>query len=1577
MPQKKQKITPRFFTTDIAYSALKQNESPFIKDIGWDINANKNIQSGTSNPSEEGQNLLTLTPTRSNIELPDVLKPDGFNKNGGSFLSPVTNETYYFNVNDRGDHGIYVIDGDTFGWTKIIIDPQLGFSFEQDGYISEHRVSLRLVKNAEGDVVEKFLMWTDGRKWQGWVSVNAAIATNGFDVSQYPYWALQPPHFDRRELLEFPVRPPMVAPRVVPIPNTLADKGKTNRLLNTAFEICYQNENTDGRETTVSPYSVPLIIKSEDFLSNPDSITKRVNLILSAGSSLTEKVNIYFRFIERPKDNSLSLATWTPWYLYDTIYKYGNTLTNTNAVLGTPYWLRTNPWAAYSYDPVFNTITYVFDNSKLGQPVAQELFNMIQNAIPQLSVGMTSVGDAILFANNRSGYDNLSEKVTNKFSLSLKESDNAICPIPTRKVTMYAYIGNQEEDDSYLSQVGYFYGADLQMRFGGVGYSDATPDVAVRITDSRYFKLDFADRSAFRLYFKGTPYFADGAWYQVNPDNSLQKLSSPLDLAKLSDATLVKNILDSGAYFVCVFEAELPAGRYIATLGRHNVASTGDYINTSTYIMGIANSRVKSQSLPDFPQLVSIKPNAIVSTSKEIEIDCTAGDVNVWGNNADLFYVYCPHVSRGSIAKFRFTEGYIQESPDRKIGFELLPYQMTGISGADAYGVNTDKNGFYFAYTKAANSADREISFNFRRNCTYPANFIIYSSAGIGWKENGVAYFSSYNNNTVGFANYVVYKARITDLTGAIGYSDIAISITDGGTVYTDSNGEASLIIHNGRNFDRIGNVYINAGGDFLISILNCGYLPITFYSEGFIACSTTAERVYPFPLNQGVIASASEQKSVKSNSTKVVSLVVADLAGRVSFVNKINEVDIPSFPQAGKVSAIQLAWALNGALQLNSEDSTRDFAWAAFYVSVSTNYERYLQWVGDKIEFIDSNGNVTNIASSASLIRVTIQSLLNTNIKNNFTLFSNYQFVRGDKLRVLDDGKGQLLNTSVFGDMIDVDIQGSNYNQAAINARLIIPPANTVLTDTTTTDATVLYVKYDARWNKLKDATGFWIELYTPTQDNEKLPYYEVESFYPIINGEIAIYAGGGVSNPIYTFPTSGTLNFWDTYFIRRSINILNSGNKFFNHPFESPNITDTWGYNAISGGRQNTINPEAKQLWHEDQTIRSNNYVSNGIVNGLGTFLSENIKYFRGYGRGGITGIISQHNLFLFICENNYFTVDYNQIYTKVQGNNIVAVNLNDNLGEPHQKIGDVYGCAYDDTQTISFNESIVGWYDRKNQGYILCNYGSAKDITRIKDDKTGMIESYFTKKSQLVTSWNQVHDVMDKFDIISGIDISLNKIYVTFRPRRDNSTLMSSFVNTRRNLAQLHQETFVYDLATDRWVMTTAQTPESYSKIRGNTSGEQMLVFAKGAPYYTRTYDDTTFANFFGIQTQPCFIGVFNADKDSLDTIQNITENCNDTVMFVDNIFGTDMNSFSWLPSNLIVKKERTYYGDFRRNAVTYPPVGVDLLYQSMWLDGKRIWGDYFVCRFVVGWAKTADYFQMDDIEYEFFNDEDPAQ
>src|SRR5690554_1869540 len=129
MAQHKDNIFPLFVQTDKDYSRLEPVEVPFIKGMDADIGPNPNAAIGTANPTGEGQNMYVLTPTKSNQKVPDIgVLPAGINKNILSFESVTTNELYYYNHNSNGSHGIYLLDGNTGLWYKVIVDAELNFS---------------------------------------------------------------------------------------------------------------------------------------------------------------------------------------------------------------------------------------------------------------------------------------------------------------------------------------------------------------------------------------------------------------------------------------------------------------------------------------------------------------------------------------------------------------------------------------------------------------------------------------------------------------------------------------------------------------------------------------------------------------------------------------------------------------------------------------------------------------------------------------------------------------------------------------------------------------------------------------------------------------------------------------------------------------------------------------------------------------------------------------------------------------------------------------------------------------------------------------------------------------------------------------------------------------------------------------------------------------------------------------------------------------------------------------------------------------------------------------------------------
>src|SRR5262249_9895879 len=154
-------------------------------------------------------------------------------------------------------------------------------------------------------------------------------------------------------------------------------------------------------------------------------------------------------------------------------------------------------------------------------------------------------------------------------------------------------------------------------------------------------------------------------------------------------------------------------------------------------------------------------------------------------------------------------------------------------------------------------------------------------------------------------------------------------------------------------------------------------------------------------------------------------------------------------------------------------------------------------------------------------------------------------------------------------------------------------------------------------------------IALYTPADQSSILSFSETQGFFPIINGEIAQFAGYSAGVPSYNFPLTIDLSYWDTYLFSRSITIPNVGNKFFSHPFESQNISDSFGYKVTSGGRQSVNNNLARQMWFIDEVAKSDNFVSNGLLNGIGNFLEANRKSFKDFKSGPLVMAKSVRNV------------------------------------------------------------------------------------------------------------------------------------------------------------------------------------------------------------------------------------------------------------------------------------------------------------------------------------------------------------
>lgn len=1579
--QEQEKILPHFINTDAEISKLNPDESFFIKGVGKDLNANPSTGNGQSTPVGEGSNTaLTLTPTRSNKIIPNVLLPKGYNKNIGQFESVTTQELYYFNFNSNGNHGIYVLDGNTGLWQKIIEDSELGFTDNQENYIAQHRVTLRVIYDENRVAVEKILIFTFGYGWQKWINTIAAIKTDGFNANEFPYWTLQPPHFDRRELLEHAVRPPMSLPVIAPLTPDTSAYGNANLIVDQAFKFAFSYVYTDGRETTASPFSLPLIIKSDDYNFQLSLTPQQASITLYAGSPMVEYIRLYIQ-----KNNG-------DWYLYDTIYKYSNCDAENNVI--SDYWLRKNQWSSFQYDTIFNTLTYVFGNDRQYQIIDQDDFNRVQTDMPISSVALSDLKDEVLYANNKYGYDNIDCSITSKFSVSAVEGSAANqCPLKTSKITLYAYIDGVGRSQPILKY-------NNSYIFSGVFLNGTTS----YINNFGNGVVQYVSNGNFVCYLKGTPYYAIGELCVSDNLGNITKVDHVLDSANADDMQFIYSVInsefpdttvvggitpdnpsnnDNTRFFIVRFNFVVPSGFYSACLGRHDALIGGEinYTTSSTYVMGlINNSDIFAKTSYYFTNL-----GFIDSSSKEFYIDCSNGDFDQWNKQVlNVFFIGTPMFDG------RWIEGYLYEdislsTNEGETPIEQYPYipNSTDIGnggfGSNRYcGFVTDKNGFYFGFVAIASSFQAQFLIYGNLNCSYQSvnNPIAITNAPptpsdlYGFFQNINIYLINHlpvGQSAIGSCNRVLLKGTIKSLTGA-GLSNVSVSIVDGETSFTDVQGNFTLIVHNGMSAKRVSNVIINGSGRYTLAYDNCGLVSPFQYDENTVPCINCDTRILPFFFNISVqVIGTQTYVSVKQNAQYTTSIIGYDLAGRETFVNEIDNVSIPSFLQRQDTLPMHFEWQLANGLDLRKEQSTRDLAYLSFAVTKNITYEKYIQWVGDDIAFIDAVGNAVTDEGLAAFARIEITSLLNANIQSNFTLDVNYQFVQGDRLRIYDDGTN-LLPITPTSLPIDLQIEGTSYNQAAINANVLPPDVNTVLNTSPTISPTYIVVLYDQRLNQLKNKTGFWIEIYTPIKKVEKeIPFFET-NFYPIINGTIAKFTGYDANGkPSYVYPTTGEINYWDTYIYGRYINIPLVGDSSFYHNFESPNVSDKWGRDITSGGRVNIINPYAAQIWYPTDTIRSDVFLSYGSKNGLGTFRKINKKSFEGYWRGGIVAVHAMNSVLIAICENDYFTANYSYHYAYANKEGQMVTNLDSGISEPHPKIGMVFGCSYEDTGTIVIFDKFISWLDIKNEAEVVSDYQSATDISDITDDsgrKYG-IKSYLIKKIQFINQWNASNPNEKRFDVVSGVDAVRKNIIISFRPRRNNNNNPLSYVSNRRNIDLKNQETIVYNLDSKRWTKFENYVAEGYANLRGNSSGVEFISFAAGMPYIHNQSGNTSFLNFFGVQTEPVIIGVFNKQSDIVKILQSVSLDNVDNNFYVDMVYDNEQNSFSYIPFNMFKQKEKFSYAGVLRNMVSYFAPSEDKKFKSTLIDGKRISGRYMVVRFVGQVDTLNNYFQLNSL------------
>lgn len=1547
MSQKLLKAKPVYVDTDTADKKIGPGAAAFIKNYRNNFNKNS---SGT-----EGGNFGVGTPLQSTQQTVKVILPAGINKRIGGKEFEETNEYYFNNWNSNGNHGIYKINGNDLSCDEIIVDPLLDFSLDPRYQLSPDRIALNIIyltdDSGNKTIFEKFYVFTDKNNWQRWINVQAGIATNGFNETDFPYFKVKYPFFDRKELIEYASRPPLLPPVFVEIPAVAADAGKQNKLLKTSTQLTYRYVYTDGRPTAVAAYSEPYYLVESACDINNQGLPRGLRFTLYAGGPHVEKIQI----LKRNCNNDF--------VIYDTIDKYDTCGDNSPEKIGTSYWKRTNPFTGFNYNEADNTITYdyygdkesiLFDNSATG-----DLY--FQTELPIKSNSLADAGDAILMSNNLKFYNNFNCETLNNIQLSVsqKSADTGRCSIKTVKISCYAFIGAQ----GHQPQVVYKNGTENNMKFGGINYPKrpTTDPLSISNVFSEKYNLILGTKKGFIGYLAGTPYFSIGQQYIADSSGNLTFIDV-IDASNGEQITLINNVIRDGGFFVQKFDFIVPAANYIFRIASHTATTSQNYQQTSTYVYCadrhqdiISNWRHNTKQV-----------NAI----KDFEINACNGDIDLWNEpGLNILVIYTPPPVGYYDSNERFIDGYFTESATEKIGWDAALYTTNrGDNLLKQTGVYTDHNGFFFAYSTDRSANQGEVFFGFYANCVFVHNRLFTAVGHYG--ENGFystnVNFADSNGGVVGEHNRLHIKGKISNCNGGTGISGVAVTPSGAQSFYSDGSGNYDAIVHPQSDQSvgaeilgsRRGRLFFNAGGQCLFSSCDCNCVSIIPFEFGVVSCISGQPIIYPQSVDKTLKLLISNINGPKGGGRYGVSIVGFDAAERANYAQLIDYVDIPTFLETGVFTPYQINWKAIGNLNLP--------AWVkslSFFITRNLNYKSYLQWVGDKIEFIDTNGNIVADGSGAIRARVTIQSLLDFNLANNYATTVGYQFVQGDEIIFYDNGSGKLFTPDPVGGFMDYQILGSNFNesvQGQIASTVTTGDTSTtttVTTPVTETDGKSFIIPYDSRLLALKDKCGFWIELIRPKGEAELELYSEITNKYPVINGEL-------INNLI-----SGTLNFFDTYYQRRDIIISNCSGTALLHPFESSSITDFWGSDCPSTGRVTARDPEVKQYWDEQETTKSDEKFNNGRVNGIGVFRGKRSR-FPGEKRGGIVAVHVEEKIILFICENDVFVTSYNEKFVQVQANSgYVTSTLDQIIGDPSKKAGITHGCAEEDRGTIGFEKGIAWWLDRKNATPIIFDYEQGPYKSTKPEEISEENKSYFLNKITYLVNFNKKisNPLLNLIETSSGYDPKNNDIIFTFRPRMNLNSNPQYFVNNEREVKIPMQETFVFNLDQKKWVNFTGFTPEGYGTLRSAISGQELISFVNGLPYFHNSENFANFNTFYGIKTETvidlAFSGIESQFDDKAKVFQSALLQLKGDVFFVDKIITDNPRTFSYIPLFYWNKKFNIWFATMLGDGNTYPDPNHKV--PSQLIDGHRITAFYARIRFVKGPETLDQYFELDKI------------
>lgn len=1561
------KIVPVKCNLDLAAEAIDQQTARFMKGLTPYVGATDAYQG-----IKEGQNKLKNKPNQSNELYVNIPLPAGDNWYMGGRGFPETNEVYVAVWNSQNNHFWYRINCADRTFNIIKIDPCFDWQKKPEFFMGVGQITLKTIPLVNPDTKEEFfakeLKWTDGNGYQGYLRVDDSIATGGFDPTLFPYFAGT---YDKCHIVRMGVPTPKHCIKVSEVPavpnytseiviqfaggitvsevangvtfpgipgiynqvtfagitnlmkfrtndngnqfasissitingtvsnngtrpifavsisTTLVNDQKPNKLLYGKLFFIQRNIDVWGRPSEWGARSSEYVAGINDCTNNSNNIARCVNAELDAGDPFINAIEVGYLFCKN--------GTPTVWKKAETIFLYEG------SNIGEWWKRKRNPDVVF--DSATNKISYTFCASKECEPIPTDETSRLENPLPRRSKAILQLNDNTALFNNKSKFAPFSQDLMKKITAKVISPDAS--DLGLRNITIFIPIynpiyGREWTQVSKDGNNGYYFGGFSNLG----GYSAVV---------AQAFAQDFVNKtqSGFTGYLVGGGSVTSTQVYENDQGVFVD------DPQHTGSGNIFRK-----SYQKFVFN-NIPKGKYIFRLASHRSDPNADanYRATSTTVWGLC----PFEKIGNF---LSIYQNSRDQyRSNELLIDVCDKDYNTLEDNKMLVIADLSSAVSSGAGTCKARSFYVNET--RVNGYNQNPMELlnviTGESGIRAVSQITDHNGFgWFACT----GRGRTFAIDYIHRCRGQQARFDQGSIGMA-----IDYFYGDEQGIFGLGfrdffntpcNRILIKGKVLLSGTNIGVSNALVAYTRGGTTLTDESGNFTIIAH-----DFVLALFQGQPRHDKILIGNgCGYTGvnnacIVVTDVDIFGCTSCQERV--ITIAQTILLEYATLKSLLSGGVYGVGCVGWDWLGRATYVQPMGYLNIPTINESKNIAPSQVEISIDPTAIFPPE-----IEYLTFFVTRETTIEKYLDWIVDKVEFIDAQGLVNNL--NPTQIKIYYGSIIEFAKLYQYNVTTQWEFLAIDQ------------NTPVTNDKVQFFLNGDGkfFNKAVTG---LVKYADTGLYFT---------IDYTPDLKDLKE--NALIRLYREKECTGNEPYYE------ICGSKVEIVGRQAQTNKF-------TLNAFDTYYLNRTIPVpapqtqgatesitttVTTGNtsvatqrsplptptvlelRTFGFRFEHFAPSNLWGAGCQHVGRLNVKNPYEAELIKLYEVALSGGLSANGQLNYLCYFDDKKTTLFQVPDIGGITSVIGRIGAIFVICKNACFSVGYNDNLGRVNENGTFqAPSTPNEFGKPIEV--DDFGCDPRDKLTIQTRNGLIMWVDRNRAEAVQSDWAKVHTFTKDKCD------AWFKAKVKEVAA--------DPNQYFSGGISPASNEYLVSNQKIGSGDTTTSYNNLERDYNSLVPETVSFNILTRDLIQWFGFVPEGFAHLDGDTLNVQMFTFKLGLAYsHYNGKTNTSYNVFYGVKSEKVMRLVYAEDAFAKKLPLVVTLYCEQQKFFADRII-TEARQVSRILLEYWEKEAYFSYGTFLCDLNTPPDPNLPVETGANKLtDGDKLYGTWVDIRLI---------------------------